>query len=64
MFGSAYASAVYISKILKFPKDKRVYVIGQEGLEEELDKVGVAHAGGTVRAFHCCDSSWYEAMPT
>jgi len=47
IFGSAYASAVYLSKILKFPKDKRVYVIGQDGLEEELDKVGVAHCGGT-----------------
>jgi ribonucleotide monophosphatase NagD (HAD superfamily) len=51
MFGSAYASAVYISKILNFPKDKRVYVIGQEGLEEELDNVGVAHSGGSVSDF-------------
>lgn len=37
-----------MSKILKFPKDKRVYVIGQKGLEEELDAVGIAHAGGSV----------------
>ncbi|KAI9637914.1 HAD-like domain-containing protein [Dioszegia hungarica] len=47
IFGSAYASAVYMSKILQFPKDKRVYVIGQAGLEEELDAVGIAHAGGS-----------------
>ncbi|KAK4686396.1 4-nitrophenyl phosphatase, partial [Tremellales sp. Uapishka_1] len=47
IFGSAYASAVYVSQILNFPKDKRVYVIGQEGIEEELDAVGVAHCGGT-----------------
>ena len=26
-----------------------VYVIGQAGLEEELDNEGVAHIGGTVR---------------
>lgn len=48
IFGSGYAAAVYLSSILKFPKDKRVYLIGEAGLEEELDTVGIAHAGGTV----------------
>ena len=48
MFGSAYASAVYLSKVLKLPEDKKVYVIGQEGLEEELDELGIAHIGGSV----------------
>lgn len=48
IFGSGYAAGVYISQILKLPKDKRVYVIGESGLEQELDAVGVAHAGGTV----------------
>ena len=48
IFGSGYAAAVYLSSILKFPKDKRVYVIGEAGLEEELDSVGIGHAGGTV----------------
>lgn len=48
IFGSAYASAVYLSKVINFPKDKKVYVIGQEGLEEELDAVGVQHVGGSV----------------
>lgn len=49
MFGSAYASAVYLSKVLKMPEDKKVYVIGQEGLEEELDGLGVKYIGGSVR---------------
>lgn len=39
---------MYLSKVLDFPKDKKVYVIGQEGLEEELDTVGVQHVGGSV----------------
>jgi 4-nitrophenyl phosphatase len=53
IFGSAYASAVYISKVLKMPKDKKVYVIGQAGLEEELDKLNIARCGGTVRYPSC-----------
>jgi 4-nitrophenyl phosphatase len=47
IFGSAYASAVYIKRVLKLPKDKKVYVIGESGIEEELDAEGVAHCGGT-----------------
>ncbi|OWT41389.1 4-nitrophenyl phosphatase [Cryptococcus neoformans] len=46
-FGSAYASAVYISQVLNFPKDKKVYVFGEEGLEEELDQCSIAHCGGS-----------------
>ena len=51
IFGSAYASAVYISKVLKMPKEKKVYVIGQAGLEEELDNLGIARSGGSVCSF-------------
>ncbi|KAF8314500.1 2-phosphoglycolate phosphatase [Clavulina sp. PMI_390] len=47
IFGSAYASAVYLSTVVSLPKTKKVYVIGQAGLEEELDEEGVAHIGGT-----------------
>ncbi len=49
VFSSSYAAAVYISKVLKLPKDKKVYVIGMEGIEEELDAEQVQHIGGTVR---------------
>jgi len=35
--------------VLKFPDDKKAYVIGERGLEEELDAVGIKHSGGTVR---------------
>ena len=49
VFGSAYASAVYLSSVLKFPKDKKVYVIGMSGLEDELRSEGISFIGGTVR---------------
>ncbi|KAI0265305.1 2-phosphoglycolate phosphatase [Gloeopeniophorella convolvens] len=47
IFGSAYAAAVYLSSVLKFPKDKKVYVIGMSGLEEELRSEGISFIGGT-----------------
>lgn len=48
IYGSAYASAVYLSSVVKFPKDKKVYVIGMSGLEEELKEEGIQCLGGTV----------------
>ncbi|BFZ56731.1 p-nitrophenyl phosphatase [Savitreella phatthalungensis] len=47
IFGSAYASAVYIKRVLKLPEDKEVYVIGEEGIEAELRDEGVRYCGGT-----------------
>jgi len=47
IFGSAYASAVYIAEVLKLPKDEKVYVIGESGIEEELASEGVQYIGGT-----------------
>jgi 4-nitrophenyl phosphatase len=47
IYGSAYAAAVYISSVINLPKDKKVYVIGQSGIEEELRDEGVSFIGGT-----------------
>lgn len=52
IFSSAYATALYLKNILKFPEDKKVYVIGEKGLEDELDSVGIKYRGGTVRQLH------------
>lgn len=46
IFGSAYASAVYLSSVIKLPKTKKVYVIGMGGLEEELRDEGISYLGG------------------
>jgi 4-nitrophenyl phosphatase len=46
IYSSAYASAVYISSIMKLPKDQKVYVIGMSGIEEELREAGVSFIGG------------------
>ncbi|EPS38688.1 hypothetical protein H072_7503 [Dactylellina haptotyla CBS 200.50] len=47
IFGSAYSTAVAISRVYQIPKGKRVFVIGEEGIEEELDAEGIPHFGGT-----------------
>ncbi|MBW0506969.1 hypothetical protein O181_046684 [Austropuccinia psidii MF-1] len=47
IFGSAYATALYLKRILKFPDHKKVYVIGEKGLEDELESVNVKFCGGT-----------------
>ncbi|KAI6015067.1 HAD-like domain-containing protein [Pisolithus orientalis] len=47
IYGSAYAAAVYISSVMKLPKDKKVFVIGMSGIEEELCNEGVSYVGGT-----------------
>lgn len=47
VFGLSYASAVYVEKILKLPKDKKVWVLGESGIERELQELGYTTLGGT-----------------
>lgn len=47
IFSSSYAAAAYLKDVLKFPLDRKVYVLGMHGIEEELDAVGIQHCGGT-----------------
>ena len=35
--------------MVKLPKNKKVYVIGMSGIEEELKEEGISYVGGTVR---------------
>ncbi|SPO00527.1 probable 4-nitrophenylphosphatase [Cephalotrichum gorgonifer] len=48
VFGSAYSSAIYISRILELPPNKRkVFVLGEAGIETELRSENVPFIGGT-----------------
>lgn len=45
IYSSSYAAAAYLEHI-KFPADKKVYVVGEVGIQEELDLKGITHIGG------------------
>lgn len=49
IFSSSFAAAGYLEQA-EFPKDKKVYVVGEVGILEELDLVGVNHIGGPADA--------------
>ncbi|MCJ1376146.1 hypothetical protein MMC20_007386 [Loxospora ochrophaea] len=48
VFGSSYSASIYISRILTLPPNRRtVFVLGESGIESELDSESVPHIGGT-----------------
>uniref|UniRef100_A0A8R7TKL9 4-nitrophenylphosphatase n=1 Tax=Triticum urartu TaxID=4572 RepID=A0A8R7TKL9_TRIUA len=47
IFASSFAAAAYLQSI-DFPKDKKVYVIGEEGILKELELAGFQYLGGPV----------------
>ncbi|KAK6537895.1 hypothetical protein TWF694_010794 [Orbilia ellipsospora] len=47
IFGSAYSTAVAISRVHKIPEGKRVFLIAEAGIEEEFDAEGIPHFGGS-----------------
>ncbi|KAF2814551.1 4-nitrophenylphosphatase [Mytilinidion resinicola] len=52
VFGSSYSAAVYIARILALPPPKnKVFVVGETGIEQELDAESVPYIGGTDPAF-------------
>ncbi|KAH3672432.1 hypothetical protein WICMUC_004268 [Wickerhamomyces mucosus] len=46
VFGSAYAAATYLDKIIQFPKDEKIWVMGEKGIIEELNDLGYETLGG------------------
>ncbi|ORY50767.1 2-phosphoglycolate phosphatase [Rhizoclosmatium globosum] len=47
VFGSAYAAAYYIKHNLELPDNKKVYIVGMSGIQEELDAEGIKHCGSS-----------------
>ncbi|KAL3700338.1 hypothetical protein R1sor_018360 [Riccia sorocarpa] len=45
VFASSFAAAGYL-KSIQFPPEKKVYVVGEEGIEQELAQAGYQHLGG------------------
>ncbi|KAL0340831.1 UNVERIFIED_CONTAM: Phosphoglycolate phosphatase 1A, chloroplastic [Sesamum radiatum] len=45
IFASSFAAAAYL-KSIDFPKDKKVYVVGEEGILKELELAGIQYLGG------------------
>ncbi|KAI3762302.1 hypothetical protein L1987_52727 [Smallanthus sonchifolius] len=45
IFASSFAAAAYLQSI-NFPKDKKIYVIGEEGILIELELAGYSYLGG------------------
>lgn len=45
IYSSSYAAAAYLESI-HFPKDKKVYVIGETGILEELQLKSISYLGG------------------
>jgi phosphoglycolate phosphatase len=59
IYSSSYAAAAYL-KSINF--SKKVYVVGEVGIEEELDLAGIPHAGGPSDAGKAVTLSAGELM--
>ncbi|KAH9564739.1 hypothetical protein CY35_04G040800 [Sphagnum magellanicum] len=45
IFASSFAAAAYL-KSVNFPSNKKVYVVGEGGIQLELTQAGISHIGG------------------
>ena len=59
IYSSSYAAAAYLKSI---DFKKKVYVVGEVGIEEELDLAGIAHSGGPADAGKVVNLSPGEMM--
>jgi len=62
IYSSSYAAAAYLQSI-DFPADKKVYVVGEQGILDELDLAGIRHCGGPADAGKGIDLAPGYALP-
>ena len=53
IYSSSFAAAAYLDST-KFPKDKKVYVVGEVGVQDELDLLNIQHIGGPEDGTKVC----------
>ncbi|KAG2217025.1 hypothetical protein INT45_011576 [Circinella minor] len=46
IFSSAFATAAYLKQVVHFPPEKKVYIVGMEGIRDELNAEGIRTCGG------------------
>ena len=47
-FGSSFATAVYLHDIAKIPTSKKIFILGENGLAEELENIGYSLVHASV----------------
>ena len=62
IYSSSFAAAAYLQSI-DFPANKKVYVVGEAGIGEELDLAGIQHCGGPADAGRAVELAPGYAMP-
>lgn len=60
IFGSAFATAYYMKSILGLPEDKKVYVISEGGICDELTEEGIKFFGGPSEKPSSFPPTWAE----
>ena len=60
IFSSAFATAAYLKQVLHFPADKKVYIIGMTGIQEELNAEVIRTCGGDVSFIQLSSKTYTE----
>lgn len=63
IFSSSFAAAAYLDQTKFKDTGKKVYIVGEVGIEEELDLVGVPYIGGSADAGKQVELAPGYAMP-
>ena len=60
IYGTAFVAAYYLRNILKFPVNKKVYVLGMQSMADELDQMGIVNFGVGVSGTYSSLINYYK----